>query len=58
MFGEKCIGHNKYAIEMFFRFFEEFGAKHEFELDCLCDLPLAAWSLETLIRKNPLIDVI
>jgi len=58
VFGEKCIGHNKHAIEMFFRFFEEFGAEHEYELDRLCDLPLAAWSLETLIRKNPLIDVI
>lgn len=53
---EKCLGHNRVAVEMGDKLFNEFGEKYDFELEPYFDLYLASYSLKTVIDKMPEVE--
>jgi hypothetical protein len=55
VFREKCLGHDKIALEKFRAFLASFG-KREFELDRYFDFGLVAWCLEAPVRALPPVE--
>ena len=56
VFIEKCKGHNKYALELLYRFAEEFG-KYDVEMERYFDFGLAMNSMENILKKRPKIEL-
>lgn len=53
---EKCLGHTKYALELFAKFTEDFG-KHDKELERWLDYGLCMSSLHVMLSKLPKIEL-
>ena len=54
--SEKCIGHTKYALELFEKFKYDFG-KYDIEMERLLDFPLCFTSLFIMIKQKPKIEL-
>lgn len=52
---EKCLGHDRYAKELWIKFLKEFG-KFDFEMERYFDFGLAARSINVLLDKIPMIE--
>ena len=50
VFMEKCQGRDKYALELLYKFYDEFG-KYDYELERYFDFELAAQSMFGIVRK-------
>ena len=53
---EKCVGHTKYALEMFEAFKKDFG-KHDLELDRWLDFYTCFQSLFIMIKQKPEVEL-
>lgn len=56
VFIAKCKGHNKYALELFEQFVEDFG-QYDYELERYFDFGLAVGSLQNILKKRPKIEL-
>ena len=52
---EKCVGHNRLALEKYRQFLLDFG-KHDYETERYLDFGLAAISNHIIVRQMPLIE--
>ena len=53
---EKCLGHDRVALEKYHAFVAEFG-KYDYETERYLDFDLAAYSHYTVIKKMPAIEL-
>ena len=53
---EKALGHDKYAMEIMYKFFEEFG-KHDYELDRWFDINLCFNAIYIMVKQKPKIEL-
>ena len=53
---EKCLGHTKYALELFEKFKLDFG-KYDFELERLLDVGLCFTAINIMIKQKPKIEL-
>ena len=53
---EKCMGHDRLAVEKADKFFAGFATVHDFETEPYFDLYLASYSLRTVIEKMPEVE--
>ena len=56
IFIAKCKGYNKYALELFEEFVEEFG-QYDYELERYFDFGLAVASFQNILKKRPKIEL-
>lgn len=52
---EKCLGHDRLALDLYKAFLESFG-KHDYETERYLDLNLAAYSHNAVVKKMPAIE--
>jgi len=52
---EVCLGHKKYAMEMFQRFCKDFG-KYDYEIERYLDMELALESIYYIVRNIPKVE--
>ena len=53
---EKCLGHDRLAVEKGDKLFREFVTAHDFEVEDYFDIYLASYSLKTVIDKMPEVE--
>ena len=54
--SEKCVGHTKYALELFDQFKKDFG-KYDTEMERWLDYSLCFQSLYIMIKQLPKIEL-
>ena len=52
---EKCLGHDRLALDLYKAFLESFG-KHDYETERYLDLNLAAYSHNAVVKRMPAIE--
>jgi hypothetical protein len=55
VFREKCLGHDKLALEKYQEVMDRLGAR-EVEIDPYLDFGLLRWCMETPVKKMPVIE--
>ena len=53
--AEVCLGHKKYAMEMFQQFCKDFG-KYDYEIERYLDMELALESIYYIVRNIPKVE--